>query len=299
LVSGLEVNGQFGRTPEGTRIRIGPGRVLHHSRVSPAVCDGALKFVLPVLSEVTWVEGDLSLELKESMIDLDQPERSALEGQILIHDVRAGLKSPLVRELSVAVVKLLGGNGAETITLAHESTVEFWLREGRVTHKGLAFGLPEISPELQVRSSGSVGLDETLDLIVEIPLPLRLLGDGPLASALGNQTLRLPVGGTLEKPEVRFEGDELISGLLATFGERLSDGETPLLDFLEQVRQVREQRRELQQREGWEDGEGLLPRLRARPGLLDRLRRRSQPPGGQGSGERGQEPQRNSELGQS
>ena len=36
-------------------------------------------------------------------------------------------------------------------------------------HEGLRIGFPEIDPDLVVSSRGSIGLDETLDLHVELP----------------------------------------------------------------------------------------------------------------------------------
>jgi hypothetical protein len=277
VASGIGLAGQFRRTPEGTQLVIRPGSVLQHSPVSPAVCDGVLKYALPVLSEVTWVDGDLSLELDECLIDLDQPERSEVEGRIRIHDIGAGLKSPLARELGMTVAKLLGRDGADRIKLADNSTVEFQLRDGRVTHEGLKFGLPEISPELQIASSGSVGLDETLDLIIEIPLPLSMLSEGPIASALGSQTLKFPVRGTLDEPEIRFEKSGLIDGLLTNLAEQLNDGETPLLELLEQVRQRRQELKQRREANANDRVERRPPGTRQRPGLLpgllDRLRR--------------------------
>lgn len=54
-----------------------------------------------------------------------------------------------------------------------------------------------------MRLSGSVGLDGSLALTAEMPVPPKWLGSSKLAkSALANQMIRLPIGGTLEHPKI-------------------------------------------------------------------------------------------------
>jgi translocation and assembly module TamB len=70
---------------------------------------------------------------------------------------------------------------------------------GRVYHTGLELHFPELT----IRLSGSVGLDGSLALTAEMPVPPKWLGSSKLAkSALGNQTIRLPIGGTLSHPKI-------------------------------------------------------------------------------------------------
>ena len=48
-----------------------------------------------------------------------------------------------------------------TIRLADESVVSFAVRDGRVEHRDLAFGLPDLGAEFVVRTQGTVGMDGT------------------------------------------------------------------------------------------------------------------------------------------
>ena len=76
------------------------------------------------------------------------------------------------------------------------------MRDGRLHHEGLRIGFPEIDPELVIRSRGSIGLDETLDLHLELP---RLRKDkrdkGPL---------QCHVTGTLSEPIIAIPDASLV-----------------------------------------------------------------------------------------
>jgi len=57
---------------------------------------------------------------------------------------------------------------------------------------------------ITVRTTGSVGLDESLDLVAEVGFGNMISEDSdkPFVKALVSQPLRLPIGGTLKKPEI-------------------------------------------------------------------------------------------------
>ena len=75
----------------------------------------------------------------------------------------------------------------------------FRMVNGRVYHTGLELHFPELTIHL----SGSVGLDGSLALTAEMPVPPKWLGSSKLAkSVLANQTIRLPIGGTLNHPKI-------------------------------------------------------------------------------------------------
>ena len=93
--------------------------------------------------------------------------------------------------------------------MLEKSSVDFEVTERGVHHKGTTFLLPEMSPEFKVVSSGTVFLDETLDLelSVELPVPsdderpalqfLRKLSSSPIVLA-GKGTVSSPVVGMPE-----------------------------------------------------------------------------------------------------
>jgi hypothetical protein len=110
--------------------------------------------------------------------------------------------------------------------LAKEDIVEFQMREGRVHHQGLAFGLPERGEHLLVRTHGSVGVpDQTLDITADVPLPTELLRDPDTANSLLPGRIQLHVGGTLDNPQVeRVPGEQpMLDGVLGAVGQWLNN----------------------------------------------------------------------------
>jgi len=123
------------------------------------------------------------------------------------------------------------------VEVAHESVVPFELHDGRVYHRDMEVGISG----LRVRTSGSVGLDETLDLLAEVHLKLseQANAERPLLSALGHQTLRLPIDGNLEKPKVNFKmaGESALGVVEGTLNQLGKDGERPVAELLNMLRE--------------------------------------------------------------
>jgi hypothetical protein len=69
---------------------------------------------------------------------------------------------------------------------------------GRVYHQNMEL----LFADFVIRTSGWVGLDQTLNIMAEMPVPPKWLINNPLAEGLKKQTIRLPVAGTLSKPEL-------------------------------------------------------------------------------------------------
>ena len=89
--------------------------------------------------------------------------------------------------------------GKETpAKLRREGVVPFQMVDGRIYHKDMEL----IFPDFTVRTYGSVGLDQTVAIMTEMPVPPKWLENNPLASGLKDQTIRIPIAGTLQKPQL-------------------------------------------------------------------------------------------------
>jgi hypothetical protein len=210
-VSPLAVDLSGGRLTISPRLRlkdpwlleVEPGRLIDHVHVSPEMCNGWLKFALPVLAEATQVDGEFSLDLQHCSVPLAAPKTGETAGTIDIHSIELG-PGPLAEQFMPVIDKLREFANLKKreplgrLSIARDSQVEFRMADGRVYHQGLKLELPQMT----VETSGSVGFDESLDMTAEIRLPERWLGQGPLAEMLKSQPLKLPIGGTLKKPKV-------------------------------------------------------------------------------------------------
>lgn len=183
---------QVSFSADGSVLNLDPGRVADRIRISPRMCAGGLQYIAPPLAGVASAEGTFSIEMEQCRIPLDAPEKGDLAGRMTIHAVSIG-PGPLIRELATA----LGFGG--TAQLSRESVVPFRMVDGRVYHRDLTLVFPEVT----MKTYGSVGLDQSLALIVEMPIPNKWRSGNPmLDGVVQNQTLRLPIGGSLQQPAI-------------------------------------------------------------------------------------------------
>jgi hypothetical protein len=173
---------------------IEPTKVLDECELTQDMCDGALKFIAPHLEGAPTGQGKVSLALDGGRLPLDDLKHGDLDGALSLHSVQIESRSRLVRLLA-ALVQM-----PPEIEVAHDAVVKFKLADGRVYHQNLDFGIRNVL----VRTAGSVGFDETLDLVAEIRLrvPGSIADHRPLLDALNGQTIRLPVSGTLKDPKI-------------------------------------------------------------------------------------------------
>lgn len=211
---------------ENGMLALQPFTLFDHARLTPRACQDFLRFVAPVLAEATRVDGEFSLKLDAWQIPLADPRQSSGSGLLDISslNVEAG---PLAAEIA----KLL--RLPPRILFVKDSPVKFYMKDARVHHADLAFYIESV----QVRTEGSVGLDETLDMTVAVPMPKHLLGDGPLATALAQQTLKIPVGGTLSQPKVDGQKlgvslQSLLRGTVKSLGKEDADRAESLVEGL-------------------------------------------------------------------
>jgi hypothetical protein len=174
-------------------IVIDPTLIFDQREITPELCNDVLKYVAPVLANVATAQGKVSLAIDGGHLPLEDPKSGELSGRLTLHsvDVGGGAIAAKIAEVFSLPTKL---------SLARENVVEFKMAGGRVYHEGLEFGIEGVN----IRTRGSVGFDQTLDIIAELHFDLSdsLTANRPILSALKGQVLRVPVRGTLNKPEV-------------------------------------------------------------------------------------------------
>jgi hypothetical protein len=187
----LRVQPNFRLDPGPAELVLPAGPVLQRARITPEMCAGALGHALPALGNVAEVAGTVSLTLDSARIPLTDMPHADIRGKLTLHNARIGA-GPLTQELTSALKQK-----SPTCTV-RESEIGFQLVNGRVYHRDLEL----IFPDFTVRTSGSVGLDGSLLLLAEMPLPLKLLGITQVPPQLARQTIRVPITGTIDHPRV-------------------------------------------------------------------------------------------------
>jgi hypothetical protein len=189
--------------PEPTEMVLLAGPVIEKAKITPELCSGALGYAMPLLANVAQAEGSLSLSLEGGRVALSAPATSEIKGTIVLHSATVGA-NPTLRELA-NVLKI-----SMTTGLVKECKVPFQMIQGKVHHSNLEL----VFPELTLKSSGAVGLDGSLALVVETPIPPRLAAAAKLTPAQARQTIRIPIGGTLEQPRVDGRALESLTSVL-------------------------------------------------------------------------------------
>jgi hypothetical protein len=190
--------------------------VLEHAKISRELCDQFLGYAVPVLAGAAQAEGEVSLTLESCRLPAAAGEQAEMSGRLTIHRAQVS-GSPLVREVATLL------KGSPTLTLMRDSVVSFHLVNGRVHHQDLQLVFPEVT----VRTSGSVGLDGSLDLVAELRVPAKWVGDGRLGVAAG-KTIRVPVRGSLAHPQLdqqalRAEGIQFLRDTMRNEAEKKLD----------------------------------------------------------------------------
>lgn len=194
----LQTGGKVRLAPS---LRLGPGPMelqhdagvlVDHVAITPEMANERLKYVMPIVAGIASASGQFSVALDELRFPLDNPNAATAGGRVTVHAVDIG-PGILTQQLAQVLQQPL------TISLKRESVVDFKLIQGRVYHQNLEFAFPGAT----IRTHGSVGLDQTISLVAEMPLPTAGLGNRPiLGGALSAQSIRVPISGTLQRPQL-------------------------------------------------------------------------------------------------
>jgi translocation and assembly module TamB len=195
--------------PPPQRILIPAGPLIANVEISPAVSEQMLKYVAPVLAGATRVDGQFSLDLDETQVPLADPKQARAAGKLAVHQLTV-MPGPLLADIVKIIQQvqslkdpqnLLGAVAAPKqakLLSMNDQQIEFQVVDGRVYHRQLEF----IIDDVPIRSTGSVGFDQTLALEINIPIQDRWIDGEDALRGLAGQTLKIPVQGTFQSPRV-------------------------------------------------------------------------------------------------
>ncbi|HEY3395359.1 MAG TPA: hypothetical protein VGK58_21840 [Lacipirellulaceae bacterium] len=184
------------------------GPLVTNVRISPEVSDAMLKYVAPVLAGATQTEGLFSMQVEATRAPLGEMRRLDSAGKLTVHSVRI-LPGALAREWIALAQQIeaiakrqdptaLATKPPVTLLSIRDQQVNFRIVDGRVHHQNMEFQVGDIV----MRSQGSVGLDETLSLMLQVPIQDGWIASQPLLAGLKGQSLQVPISGTLTRPQV-------------------------------------------------------------------------------------------------
>ncbi|HLW66694.1 MAG TPA: AsmA-like C-terminal region-containing protein [Gemmataceae bacterium] len=175
-----------------TVLSFSKGTELDHAKLTQQMGDELLSYISPALARAEDINGEVSMVVDDgSRMPLMAVEKMEASGRITMHSVTIQ-GGPMIR-----VLALLTRNKS-SVALQKEAVVNFRVTKGRIYHDKMELYFPD----MMIRTSGSVGFDDTLDLMVDMTVPPKWLPAGPARDSLAKQPLRVPIKGTLSQPQV-------------------------------------------------------------------------------------------------
>ena len=173
------------------------------------------------MADATRVDGRFSVILGKGALPVSDPSAGEVSGQFAIHEAQLSPGPFADQVIAVvdrikALTKSRSLRPADLLSLAEQSTssasggrervwvtlpeqqVPFRMIDRRVHHEGLIL----VTKEATLKTRGSVGLDESLDLIVEVPVRDEWIAQNKQLSSLRGKTLNIPVRGSLTAPQL-------------------------------------------------------------------------------------------------
>jgi translocation and assembly module TamB len=194
----------------GIPVVLDKGPLLENVRLSPELCRGWLRYVQPTIADATRAEGNFSVAIEQAQVPLLAPRSAAVKSTLTIHGGQVG-PGPLAQQYLGAlqqvltVLKPAGGGGLldsnKGWIIFPEQQVPVVVQDQRVHHQGMTMQIGNV----QVFTHGSVGLDDSLQMVLSIPVQNAWLRDSK-AGALQGKTIHIPIRGTVSSPQPDMGG---------------------------------------------------------------------------------------------
>jgi hypothetical protein len=207
-VDGISMTFRVEKEGQDRVLTLDPMVIFDRRELSPKLASKLVNLFDPTMSDTSHVRGAFSLSLDKLRIPVGVPKDQAvkhveLEGKLVLHDVYVQVSNAMRQALVRLVADLNGKKASDVVRLAHNAEIRFKVHDGRLYHEGLRIGFPDIDPKLELTSRGSVGLDKTLDLSIELP---RL--DEDLRKEKGPAICRIT--GTIASPIISVQDGSLV-----------------------------------------------------------------------------------------
>ncbi|HJS06468.1 MAG TPA: hypothetical protein VJ809_02385, partial [Pirellulales bacterium] len=239
----VRLSPQIVLTPAPAEFVHGQAKVIDRVQVTPQMAATWLKFIAPAVAEATETQGELSLDLTGLKVPFFTPETASAVGRLEVHSLQVTPGPParaviLLAEQIRALIERRPPptelNRNPTLLAINDQKIDFRMAGGRVVHQGMTMNIGDVT----IRTSGWVGFDETIGLIAEIPIKPEWVQETPALASMQGQSLQIPIGGTLGRPQIDPRAWQQVLALFAQGAARglIEDQLNKQLDRLFQPR---------------------------------------------------------------
>jgi hypothetical protein len=224
--------------PPPQTLQIAAGPLVSRVAVSEEVSDAMLKYAAPILANATRISGSFSAITEGVAVPLGEPKQMTAKGRVTMHNLSI-LPGPGLADVVTLIQRLeqlsraasrpedllgsLAGQPAPPIRgiTMNERTIDVQVVDGRVYHRNLEF----LVDDVPVRSYGSVGFDQTLALVIQVPVQEKWVRGTPALRPLIGQIIEIPVSGTFTKWKIdeRAVGNFLSQAAQTAVGGAIGD----------------------------------------------------------------------------
>lgn len=192
----------------------GPQVLFERETLTPELSNQGLQLLAPVLADELDISGAFSLNFTRLQLPLmtsnddEFSQRAQVEGELVLHEVSAGITNSVTQRLVKMFAELLElGEAPDNWRLADETNIRFQYRDGALEHQAMAIVLPDIAPDFELRSGGTVSISEQIELLVAIKPPVAVLGDHALGRKLAQTPVEIRLSGTIDQPLAGLPAD--------------------------------------------------------------------------------------------
>lgn len=216
----------------------GRARLLDSVQITPDICRDCLKFVAPWLADTTNAQGIFSADVQGVSMPLSDPMNVSARGSLEMQDVTIAA-GPMAEKLLGTVAQIQSilkpdsrQREMKTWLKIEQQTIPVAVENRRVYHEDIKFS----HDELVIRTSGSVGFDQSVSMVAKIPIAEEWIADNRYLSGLRGQSLSIPISGTVNRPvidqnEVRKLSTDLVrNAAQGAIGNAITDKINPKLN---------------------------------------------------------------------
>ena len=183
--------------PGGPVLRLAKNSNIREARINDEVSKRVLAYVAPILDQATRARGLVSVDLDhaEFPIGAGRGRQAKVEGAVVFEDVEFA-PGPLANDILTVI-------GRRDASMKLDRPVTLTIADGRVNQRGISVPIGDLT---RIEMAGWVDFDRNLSITATLPVTPAMLGNNPLLSDIvAGAKVRLPISGTLDRPEIDRE----------------------------------------------------------------------------------------------
>jgi len=186
-------------------------KILSDVKLDDDIANELLALIHPIFKGCTVTSGKLGMTMEKLHVPLDKTveQETTFNGIISLRNMNMAAGELLKTILDITRQK-------RTDIAVPDRDIAFKCEKGRISAEPLEIKTGGYSMTL----SGSVGLDQTLQYLVDIPITMEMVGSDAY-KYLEGETIRIPIGGTISEPDWG-NGENVVQSVLKDLVKKAS-----------------------------------------------------------------------------